>query len=66
MKEEEKHSSPVISSRNPSCNLRNQNSSFWEVPHSVCGGGQPYSHLMVQYRGFCPAPSPKDGPGALS
>lgn len=39
MKEEEKHSSPVISSRNPSCNLRNQNSSFWEVPHSVCGGG---------------------------
>lgn len=62
MKEEQKHSSHVMGSGSPSCNLRNQNSSLGKG----ITGGPPYSHLKVQYRGFHPAPAPQDRPGALS
>ena len=63
MKEEQKHSSLVMV-RNPGCNLRNQNSSLWEVhdrgPALFTPDGA-VQRLPPQH-----PPSPKDGPGALS
>lgn len=62
MKEEPKHFSQGMGSMNPSCNFRNHKFSLWKR----ITRGQPYSHLMVQHRGSCPASSHKTRSSGLS